>query len=296
MDPRNVVLTGLPRSGTTLTCELLQGVTDTVALDEPMDKRPWVPPSRNPFKRKLPKGRGRSERLVPERFVPQIEAFFDETRSKLLSGQPVHSKNVEGRVFGGKFVDERSESGLRQQVTSRSLITITKPLTEDFVLVVKHNAGFTVALEHLAAVFRTFAVVRNPLSTLSSWQTVSIPINRGRVGRAERADPELRDLLDATEDTVDRQFILLDWFFGIYAKHLPVEQVLRYEDIVASGGRSLSAVTPNAEELDQPLQSRNKAKIYDQAMMRDLADRLLETDGPWWTYYSRESVRELAGA
>ena len=24
-----------------------------------------------------------------------------------------------------------------------------------------------------------------------------------------------------------------------------------------------------------------------------LADRLLATEGPWWEYYSRESVREL---
>jgi hypothetical protein len=36
MSENDVVLTGLPRSGTTLTCHLLNKLPDTVALHEPM--------------------------------------------------------------------------------------------------------------------------------------------------------------------------------------------------------------------------------------------------------------------
>src|SRR5689334_16285425 len=40
---RDVLVTGLPRSGTTLTCHLLQKLPDTVALHEPMDFHKFSP-------------------------------------------------------------------------------------------------------------------------------------------------------------------------------------------------------------------------------------------------------------
>ena len=290
MNARNVVVTGLPRGGTTLTCELLDKVPDTVALDEPMDNSAWT--GRTLFTRKPKKG-GQARPLVPRRFIRDVQAYFDETRRLLLEGKPVVTKHVGGKAFGGKFLDERSESGLRQQVRVRGAITVDKELTHDFVLAVKHNAGFTVALEHLAKTFPTFAIVRNPLSTLSSWQTVDIPINQGRAGRAERADPSLRALLDATPEALDRQFILLEWFFEMYNRHLPKDSVITYESIVSTGGKALGAISPGAAALDEPLQSRNRASVYDPEVMRKLGDRLLATDGPWWNFYTQQSVRDL---
>jgi hypothetical protein len=290
MNTSNVVITGLPRGGTTLTCELLDRVENTVALDEPMDNAAW---SGRTLIRRLPKKGGRSRPLNPRRFIHEVQGFFDGTRRSLLAGEPVHSKHVGGKVFGGKFLDERSDTGLRKQVTSRSAITVEKELTPDFVLAVKHNAGFTVALEHLVKAFRTYAIVRHPLATLSSWQTVDIPINRGRVGRAERSDPQLRALLDSTPDVLDRQLLLLDWFFDAYNRRLPRESVISYESIVSSGGAALSVISPGAATLGEGLQSRNKASVYDPEMMRKLGERLLATDGAWWNFYSPDSVREL---
>src|SRR5439155_8303500 len=121
---------------------------------------------------------------------------------------------------------------------------------------------------------------------LSSWQTVPIPIQEGRVRRGEQADPDLKARLDATPDVLDRQFILLHWFFDAYVRHLPKENVLTYEAMVSSGGRSLAPLAPNAAALTRTLESRNRAKVYDEQKMRALADRLLATDGPSWEYYS----------
>jgi hypothetical protein len=290
MPPLDIVITGLPRGGTTLTCELLSSVPDTVALDEPMDNAAW---SGRTLIRRTPKKGGQSVPLDARRFIREVRSFFDNTRRALLAGESVHTKHVGGKVFGGKFLDERTETGLRKQITSRSAITLDKELTPDFALAVKHNAGFTVALEHLVKHFPTYAIVRHPLSTLSSWQTVDIPINRGRVGRAERSDPSLRALLDDTPDVLDRQLILLDWFFGAYDRHLPRESVISYEDIVATGGAALGAIVPAAADLTRGMESRNKASVYDRDMMRTLGERLLATDGAWWKFYAKDSVREL---
>ena len=50
---------------------------------------------------------------------------------------------------------------------------------------------------------------------------------------------------------------MLDWACEIYRRELPEENIVRYEDIIESSGKALSAVVPAAEELDEPLESKN---------------------------------------
>lgn len=298
--PNDVVVTGPPRAGTTLTMELLNAATDTVALDEPMDESAWTGrPARkrgSGITAKLSRRLNQPKPFDPSWFMDKVEEFFTTTRDSALTQGKVMSKNVGGKVAGAKFLDNKQDSGLRERITVRSMIDVEKDLTPDFVLAVKHNAGFTVALEHLVKRYRCYAIVRNPLSMISSWQTVPIPIQEGRVRRGEQADPSLKARLDATPDVLDRQFILLDWFFGMYQRFLPKESVLTYESMVETGGRSLAPISSHAASLDRTLESRNRAKVYDEDKMRAIAQRLLDTDGPWWEYYTRESVRDLVSA
>jgi hypothetical protein len=76
---RNVVLTGLPRGGTTLTCRLLNQLPDTVALHEP---------------------------IAPGRFVGAeddqavlegVERFFRRTRRMIRREKVAVSKHVGGK-------------------------------------------------------------------------------------------------------------------------------------------------------------------------------------------------------
>ena len=112
MDPNDVVITGLPRSGTTLTCELLNAVPNTVALDEPMDRAAWSGRPRGAVSKML--RRKSSRALDPKHFMGEVDRFFDQTRRSLIEGKGATSLNVGGEVFGGKFKDERSDTGLRQ--------------------------------------------------------------------------------------------------------------------------------------------------------------------------------------
>ncbi len=285
----DVVVTGLPRAGTTLSMELLNRAPDTVALDEPMDGTAWNGP------------KARGPRILRRRpssfdegwFVEKVTGFFAETRASLLEGRGAVSTNVDGQVLGAKFADDKTETGLRRRITQRTVIEVDKPLSQDFTLAVKHNAGFTAALPLLISTYKTFAIVRNPLSTLASWQTVPVPIQQGRVHRAEQVDAKLRSTLDATTDVLDRQFILLEWFFAHYTGLLPREAVIRYEDVIASRGSALSAISAPASALDEPIESRNTASLYDDALMRRMADRLLTNEGSWRTFYSDDDIRSV---
>jgi len=50
-----------------------------------------------------------------------------------------------------------------------------------------------------------------------------------------------------------------------------------------------------AASLAEPLESRNRNKLYDDVGVKAAGRRLLESDGPYWHFYSRDSVRELLG-
>ena len=62
---------------------------------------------------------------------------------------------------------------------------------------------------------------------------------------------------------------------------------------MGSGGKALSAITPTAKELDEPLSSQNLNAAYDRREMRELGTRLLQSDGAYWRFYARESVENL---
>jgi hypothetical protein len=96
-----------------------------------------------------------------------------------------------------------------------------------------------------------------------------------------------------TAGTFEWMLKMLDWACEMYRRELPEENIIRYEDIIDSGGKALSAVVPAAEELDEPLENMNLNPIYDRRMMVEVGERLLRSEGAYWHFYTRESVEDL---
>ena len=103
----------------------------------------------------------------------------------------------------------------------------------------------------------------------------------------------MKQILGRISDRTERQIRLLSWFFERYREVLPEKSILRYEEIVSSGGQALRVITPHASSLNVALENRNKNSVYDRGFMYVLGKRLLETDGAYWTFYTRESVEQL---
>ena len=308
MSGLDVLVTGLPRSGTTLTCELLNMVPDTVALDEPIEWAPLLNRSSGAAagsagRRAVTAVRARLSRQQapkapePKAICDYVAAFCDSARRSIRERQVAPSRNVDGRVLGSKVADEYTESGLRMKLAEWGEIAVDKELSEGFLLAVKHTAGFTAVLGPLVERFPLYALVRNPLSVLSSWQTVPFPPQQGHVAMGEAFDPTLAAELARIDDRHDRQIHLLSWFFGRYRAVLDASSVIRYEDVVSSGAGALGAITPAAAQLTVPLENRNRGRgVYDADLANMLGERLLATDGPWWHFYSRSEVEELLAA
>jgi hypothetical protein len=287
---RDVLLTGLPRSGTTLACELLNGVPDTVALDEPMDVELLTGHRRRPGVYWEPSDEPPDQTAICDR----IARFLGEMRHSIETRNTAISHQVDGRVSGAtRMSGDHGETGLRTALATRQEIRIDKPLSPAFLLVAKHPAAFAAIVETASKRFPVFAVVRNPIFVLRSWQTVPILVREGHHPVAERIEPSLGEALARLEDRLDRQLHLLAWFFEKFRAHLPKSRIISYESIVASGGKALSAITDEAGGLSEALESRDRAELHDRNLIRMLGERLLATDGPYWDFYTRESVELL---
>lgn len=274
MSGRDIALTGVPRGGTTLACRLLGDCEDTVSLFEPMDVMA------------LPAG---DEAAA----IDAVEAFYRACRERLAGDGRLPSKQRDGRVPDNPFGD-RDADGRRALVAEAGWIHVEPRPGADCTLVVKHNAAFAALLPGLARRVETVAVVRNPAAVLASWHSVALPVTDGRIPAGERLDAGLRHRLDALGEVVDRQLLLLEWFFARFAEHLPARQVVRYEDIVATGGSALIGMLGLVAARPATLASRNANPLYDAPRLRHALRALCNASGSWERWYPPSRVREAA--
>jgi len=274
----NIILTGLPRSGTTLCCRLLNGLPNVVALHEPMKVMRF------------------SAKAGMDAALADIEDFYAAARWRIATEGFAPSKQVDGEVPDNHFTDRRNpDTGkrLRHDRLENERIRVRKPLDDSFALVIKQPAAFTALLEVLAPRFPTFAVVRSPLAVLGSWNSLDISVSDGHLPPAESLSPELAEVLAGIGDPIERQVFLLNWFFEQYERFLPRAAIIHYEHLVASGGAELARVVPAAGDLQQKLQNRNDSPLYDHEQKQDLLEALRAADGACWHFYSKDSGRPL---
>ena len=231
----------------------------------------------------------------PRNACVRIETLVGRIGARILAER--RAPSIE---FGSRLDDHLAASGhagaggLRRLRAEWGEIPIDKPLSARFGLLVKHNALFAALLPRLAASFPFLALVRNPLAVLASWHTVDLPIQRGRIPVGERFDPALRHALDREPEPLRRQLVVLNWFFARYRSHLPPEHVIRYEDLVESGGQTLFRLLGHAEAEPVTLKTRNDSALYDKATTGTLLKALLESAGPWTHFYSPEDCKRIA--
>ena len=271
---RDIILAGVARSGSTLACHLLNKTKHTVALHEPIQPR-LVPVSSQ------------------EESIQFLQNFFLEQRHSILNQGVARSSSTDGKVPDNHVGHIDSNTGKRVILLNGSEIKIDKHLDQDFTLVVKQPGMFTAMLGTLTAYFTCYATIRNPLAVLRSWNSVDMAVTNGHAPAAEDRDPQLKKNLALEPDKYERQLILLSWYFEKYYRYLTEQQIIRYEELITSGGKNLSCISSSALLLNEKLINKNNNDLYDDSIKSDLAERLLDSNGFYWKYYSKQDVRNL---
>ena len=276
---RDIVITGPGRSGTTLTCHLLNKLPDTIALSEPMTP--------DQFADRLPDH---------EAVVDGIEDFYRRMRRMALKRGKVISKHVDGVVPDNTkgMVD-----GVRQRIAKKGKIDVGKELSPEFCLAIKQVGMYNALLPTLARRFSCFAIIRNPIAIRASSLSVKSQRKERRatpsalVRYDEGVSRRLEENKKGGSDAVDNWILRVHLVFERYQKLLPPDHIIRYEDIVASRGKALEVIVPAARELDEPLESQNKNPLYSRDKMLRYGERLLASEGAFWNFYTRESAQEI---
>ena len=276
MTGRTWLLSGIPRSGSSLGCMLAGELPDTVALSEPIRQEEF------------------SRVESADEACLRIEEFVRQVRERILVEGRAPSIQRGGKLDDNMVAGEFSADGLRVGQVSRGEIEVHKALSGGFTLFVKHNALFAALLPRLTGSFECLAMVRNPLAVLASWQTVNLPVQQGRIPAGERFDTELNAALMGEPDSLRRQIAVLNWFFARFLSHLERESVIRYEDLVSSGGAALFRRMGRNDAGRLPLENRNANPLYRGTDPEVLMEALTGSGGEWSEFYDAPECERLA--
>jgi len=221
----DLIITGVPRSGTTLAAAMIDQAPDALCLSEPDNHVELM-----------------TSATDAEDFVARLGREFDAIRRTVLSGGSVlDRRRADGAPVTNYFTDPGPD-GRRE--TAFAIRAVARPgLPPDFVLGVKHNALYAAVLPEIirSARFRIIAVVRDPVALLLSCRSLDLPISRGRLPAGERFWPELAALGQAEFGLLEKQARIVDLLFSRFAQFSDRIDVIPYEVFVADPGRLLTA-------------------------------------------------------
>jgi hypothetical protein len=234
-----LIVTGIPRSGTSFLCKLIHGMPDCVVINEPREV--FAPLAGEP----IPWG---------------VALRYGELRRDILDGQPVMNK-----LHRGEFIEDTAEVDTLEPYNPQ----VSRP---DFLLGTKNTLAY---LGRLAALRRAMphagiaACVRHPLDTIASWKSTfphlaNADMESQRVGHSGDRfvsglqRERLREIA-ATARPAIRRALLWRYLAEIVLDHRDRIAVLRYEDLVTDPAAALArvfAATPHMFAVDpgQPLQ------------------------------------------
>lgn len=255
------LITGIPRSGTSLLCRLLDSLPGQVVLNEPAEifaaldhaPRPWAMP-----------------------------ILYREWRRRIVAREPIDNK-----VVAGQIVDDTA-------VTDVRVPHVADVEGDDFVLWTKNTLAYSARLPQLADVMPDAAVVacvRHPFDTIASWIGTFPHLRDADVDRFPLGGPadillaeqQRRDLaaIRVCGDQPLRRALLWRHLAGMLLSRQRDLFIVRYEDLTADPHGQLAcflgpAFRPPPEHTIPALAPRSRRDTLSAADIEAIADVCVE--------------------
>jgi hypothetical protein len=211
-----LLITGIPRSGTTLAASLVDQLEDTLCLNEPSRYYEWANHCRT-----------RTE------FVAKLVADLEEMRTSLQRGGTVLDVRESDRAVPTNYFNDR---GKRRKL---DCVPVGRPgAGARLLLAVKHNEPLTAVLPELCELenVQVAAIVRHPIPTILSWQSRDIPLSKGNLSPGYRFWDEATAIRAAGGPAVHIQARIFELYCSRYWEYRDHIQIIKYEEIVSSPG------------------------------------------------------------
>jgi len=215
---RNVILTGIPRSGTTLITALIDSMSDAVALNEPRWQYDWMM---------------RHKGGLPADFAVWLVKDFARLRQQLLQKVPIPERRLRDGTAVTNYYRINSEEQKAAEIFE--VIPFTRPgLTSDFILAIKHNGLYLSVLRQLMLTqqFTIIAILRNPVGVISSWNDVPIPLGQGKMPGAIGYWKDMRELTESGIPLLEKQVRMYDLVCQRFYNLRDHIHIIKYEELV----------------------------------------------------------------
>lgn len=207
---KNILITGIPRSGTSLFTKLLSTNENFICFSEPS----WLKALR-------------FEGQTIVQFSDALHNKFESIRNEIKKGNPI------------KITTKKGTKELPDNYYIRKGRNITNVKNEQYVhfehnesltIVAKSNTLFTSCLDSLSQnqFWHIYAVTRDPLYTLLSWNSLNIPISKGLIKIGEVYSNQIREIVK-TDDILKRQILIYNWFTSQFKKYNC--DIIKYEEL-----------------------------------------------------------------
>lgn len=209
-----LIITGIPRSGTSYLCSLLHQVDNCVIINEPAEI---------------------FDPLIHQRIPWGVATYYRNVRKDILDGHPVKNK-----VSGNRVIEDTAVEDKRSDYCPNVS-------TPDFILGTKNTLAYLARLEVLQRSMphaHIVACVRNPFDTIASWKSTfphlrEADISSFPVGHPD--DPFLSDqqkeathYISGLTDAAERRAVLWRYLAETLLLNQKNVQVVNYEDLVSN--------------------------------------------------------------
>lgn len=268
---QDFLITGIPRSGTTLLLHLLDKYSCGLVITEPT----WF------------KSLRKDSNDIPELFLHLLKSKIKEIRKKIKNNTPVEvlvdSRN--NKTPQNFFI--RNENANNPNIRNIKLY-IERIIPQEYSkrpIYIKANTYFTALLNEIIKSddYSISAIIRHPLAVLKSWRSLDIPVSQGKLKIAELFSNQIKKI-SQIDDLLVRQVKILDWFYQqyyLFEKHI---NIIKYEKFIQNPHANIRFFSEVPSNFSEELFSMNNSNFYDHNETEVLVNALL-THGHFYSYF-----------
>lgn len=191
---KELLIVGVPRSGSTLLGALVDSLENAVCLSEPDEL--FISP----------------DETDKEGYLNSIITALDSYREKVRAHEIIVDKrNPDGTPTTNYIQNTATQE--RFLKPERGNIDTSKYSAENMLVAIKHNVPFLAVLPDLSAMqIPVVGVVRHPVPTILSWQETNLPVGQGWMPSAQAFWPALNRIMENSATRVEGWVRIYDAF------------------------------------------------------------------------------------
>ncbi len=265
----NNLITGIPRSGTTLITSLIADNHKAVVFSEPE----WLKSIR-------------LSSVTSKEFTKELMNQISSLRTDIDQNKPLKLKINKATQKTPTNYYQRDKSGEVITIKNEECVYLEKEFAKH-PFYIKSNAQFTACLSDLiqSNAFKIYCIIRNPISCIMSWRSLKIPVSYGNMKIAEKYSTTFSDFTSGSTDLLHKQVLIIDWFYREFFNQSESVEIIKYEDLLTDTQGIISQITGNQSPNIDKLVSGNKNKYYDHSEKQLIQDCLIKYGHHYKKFY-----------